>query len=330
MTVFVSFGIGAGLVAALLFSAVITGSPVGMLLWYLAPLPILIVALGWNQLSGLLASFVGAAATAALVRPSAGVAFALGPALPAWWLAYLALLGRPAGTTDAAPKEEFEWYPLGRLLLWIGLAASCVTLAATVTIGSGDYDLYRTRMVHLVGSLLRYQFGLQATADLPEIAGMSGADVVSAVVDLVPAGLAAVIALVLTLNLWVAAKAVSISGRLSRPWPVVPTARMPRLALVMFALGIPLALAWGFIGIAGIGIIGALAMAFALQGLAFLHAVTVGRPGRRILLSLAYFLALFFGQVFLPILTLTGLADTASPLRRRLISHHGVPHQPSP
>lgn len=325
MIVLVSFGIGAGLVSALLFSAVITGSPVGMVLWYLAPLPILIVALGWNQLSGLLASFVGAAATAVLVRPSAGIAYVLGPALPAWWLAYLALLGRPK-----APDGELEWYPLGQLLLWIGLAATCVTIAATVTIGSGTYDGYQTRMAHLIGGLLRYQYGIPATADLPDIAGVPGSEVVNAVVDLVPAGLAAVIALVLTLNLWVAAKAVAISGRLTRPWPLVPTARMPRLALAFFALGIPLALAPSFAGIAGIGAIGGLAMAFALQGLAFLHAVTLGRPGRRILLSLAYFLALFFGQVFLPILALTGLADTASPLRRRLIARHGLSHPPSP
>ena len=42
-------GIGAGLVSALLFSVVITGSPLAVLLYSAAPLPIFIASLGWNQ-----------------------------------------------------------------------------------------------------------------------------------------------------------------------------------------------------------------------------------------------------------------------------------------
>lgn len=38
----VAVGIGAGLVSALLFAVVITGSPLAMLLSYLAPLPVFI------------------------------------------------------------------------------------------------------------------------------------------------------------------------------------------------------------------------------------------------------------------------------------------------
>jgi hypothetical protein len=42
MTGLLTIGIGAGLASALLFAVVITGSPLGIVLSYVAPLPILI------------------------------------------------------------------------------------------------------------------------------------------------------------------------------------------------------------------------------------------------------------------------------------------------
>ena len=47
--------IGAGAAAALLFASIATGSIIATLLFYLAPLPILIAAMGWSHLAGLLA-----------------------------------------------------------------------------------------------------------------------------------------------------------------------------------------------------------------------------------------------------------------------------------
>src|SRR5215217_4333117 len=95
-------GIGAGVASALLFGVVITGSPLAMMLSFVAPLPIFIATLGWNHRCGLVASLTGAIALAFVFNVTAGVAYGLGWALPAWWLAYLALLGRPAadGATE--------------------------------------------------------------------------------------------------------------------------------------------------------------------------------------------------------------------------------------
>ena len=64
----------------------------------LAPLPILIAALGWSHWAALVAAPIGAA------RPRRGrawhflAAFLFGVGLPAWWLGYLALLARPGAT----------------------------------------------------------------------------------------------------------------------------------------------------------------------------------------------------------------------------------------
>ena len=54
-------GIGAGAAAALLFASVASGSMLATLLFYLAPLPILIAALGWSHWAALIAAAVAAA-----------------------------------------------------------------------------------------------------------------------------------------------------------------------------------------------------------------------------------------------------------------------------
>ena len=100
-----AIGIGAGLVSALLFGVVITASPLAMLLALISPLPIFIAALGWNHRLGLLAAVTGGIAMALALNVVAGVTFAVGLAIPSWWLAYLSLLGRPL------QDGKTEWYP---------------------------------------------------------------------------------------------------------------------------------------------------------------------------------------------------------------------------
>ena len=56
MVQIVLIGLGAGVAAALLFASVVSGSFAAIFLFYLAPLPILIAALGWSQWAGLIAA----------------------------------------------------------------------------------------------------------------------------------------------------------------------------------------------------------------------------------------------------------------------------------
>src|SRR6266576_1040447 len=91
----VLIGLGAGAAAALLFASVASGSLISILLFYLAPLPILIAALGWSHWAALIAACAAAAGLALIFGGFFFVAFLLGVGLPAWWLGYLALLGRP-------------------------------------------------------------------------------------------------------------------------------------------------------------------------------------------------------------------------------------------
>lgn len=320
----IGIGLGAGLVSALLFAVVITGSPLGVVLSYVAPLPILIAALGWNHRSGLVAVATGAVAVALVLRPSTGVAFAIGSGFPAWWIAYLALLGRPAASPPrpGAPPV-MEWYPLGRLLLWIALTAAAVILIGTVAIGRGNAEAYRSALSAAVETFLRVGERTGSGSPLPPVAGMEAASFIGLMVALLPVIAASVFCLFFTVNTWLAAKAVAVSGRLSRPWPYLPGTRMPPTALIALGAGVLAAFGPGFVSTAGTALVGALSMAFALQGLALLHHLTHGRPGRTGLLVGTYLLTIFFGGTILPLMTLMGILDSATQLRRRFALSSG-------
>src|SRR5436190_9379198 len=116
MVQIVLIGLAAGAAAALLLASFASGSLLSVFLFYLAPLPIMIAALGWSHLAGLIAATVAAGILAAVFGGLFCLAFLVGIALPAWWLSYLALLARPGDTASpgAATPGDFEWYPVGR------------------------------------------------------------------------------------------------------------------------------------------------------------------------------------------------------------------------
>lgn len=324
-----AISLGAGLSSALLFAVVVTGSPLAAMLSYAAPLPILIAAIGWNQLCGLAAAVVAAALLTTLLRPATGLAYVIGFGLPAWWIGYLVLLGRPVAAPplpgarpDAAATE---WYPLGRLLVWIAATAALIAFVGALAIGGGHHADYRRLVAGLVEAFARYEAGSGTDAALPPVAGLQADRVVRIVVAVIPVIAAAIFSLLLVANAWCAARVVAISGRLARPWPYLPATRMPAAALGLFACGVAAMFGSGYVGVAGGALAGALALAFALQALALLHVATAGRTGRGPLLGGVYILVVFFGGTVLPLLSLVGMLDTAIPLRRRLPSSVGRP-----
>ena len=316
-----AIGLGAGLVSALLFSVVITGSPLAIVLSYAAPLPILIAALGWNHRSGLLAVCTGAIAVSLVLRPTTGLAYALGSGFPAWWIAFLVLLGRPVvapgGLQAANAPVAMEWFPLGHLLAWIAGTATLVVLVGAIALGNGHYGDYSALLTRLLDNFLQTDLGSSGGTTAPA-EGAGGTQFRHLILKFVPMIVAAIFCLFFVVNAWLGAKAVQISGRLVRPWPMLFTARMPLLAVALLVGGLLAAFMPGYVGVGGTALAGAMAMAFALQGLALLHHVTMGRPGRLGILVCTYILTLFFGGTFLPLMAVAGVVDTTTPLRRRL------------
>jgi hypothetical protein len=303
--------LAAGSASALMFASIISGALISLVLFYLSPLPLMVTALGWGPLAATIGGIAAASGLGAMFGLPYCVAFALTVALPAWWLGHLALLGRPvpnaAPTTGAAPPAPtIEWYPVGRILLWIAAFAALTTMAALLTLGTDAETITAT----LRRGLLRI-LG-------PRDAAASG-DVerwVAALSVIAPPAAAIVSMLTLSLNLWLSGKIAATSGRLHRPWPDLRTAELPQMTLVVLSV----ALAFCFIG--GLAALfaqiatTALMMAYAFTGFAVLHTLTLALKSRAIWLSCTYAIVVVFGWPVLAMVAL-GLADAVFGFRER-------------
>src|SRR5947209_14633026 len=131
----------AGAASALMFASIVSGALISLVLFYLAPLPLMVASIGWGPLCATFGGIGAALGLGALFGLPYCLAFAITVALPAWWLGHLAMLGRPvpaaaAGNGAATAAPVLEWYPVGRILLWIAGFAVLTTIAALLTLGS--------------------------------------------------------------------------------------------------------------------------------------------------------------------------------------------------
>ncbi|SCY84969.1 DUF2232 domain-containing protein [Microvirga guangxiensis] len=304
---FIATGIGAGLVSALLTVVVVKETMLAVLLAMLAPLPVLIVALGWNHRSGLVATVIGGLAIAVFTAsPISAIGFVVITGLPAWWLAYLALLGRPAA------DGTIEWYPIGRLLGWVAATAALTIIATGIISSGGDYSVFQSRSRQISEAFVTMFFEApeQGTENVRE-------SLTETLATMAPALSAFGFTFFMGLYLWLAAKVVSASGRLPRPWPPVPGLEMPRTVLWALPAAFILTQFEGFAGALGYALFGALLMAFTLQGLAVIHDRTQGKPGRGFILVGLYTLLFLTQGIMITALSFFGFADTIFGFRRR-------------
>jgi hypothetical protein len=312
-------GVAAGLAAALLFASLVSGSLFSFLLFYLAPLPIMIAGLGWSHVAALIAALVAAAGLAAAFGGFLFAVFLVGLGLPAWWLSYLALLARPA----PASPQGWHWYPVGRLSLWAALLGALGIILAIPTFGT-DAQSFHAGVKHAFEQLLRAE--TDTPADIPlTLPGISDPDRFLDFLVLITPPLAAAVSILTSLaNLWLAGRIVKLSGRLRRPWPDLGMMALPRYAPALLAAAAAGILAGDLFGtVAGV-VAASLLLAYALVGLSVLHATTRGVNGRGFVLGGIYAAVAVFGWPAL-LLSLLGLADLALDFRRRAAKRRGLP-----
>ena len=309
MVQLVLIGISAGAATALLFASVASGSPLSVLLFYLAPLPILIAAMGWSHWAALIAAVVASASLAAVFGGFFFVAFLIGIGLPAWWLGYLALLARPTANPDG-----LEWYPVGHLVFWAAIVSALIVTAAVLNFGT-DAETFRSSL----RSGLERMFQLQ---ERPSTGGNAPAPRrdLSRLIDFLVAALPPAAAVLTTItsvvNLWLAERVVKISGRLRRPPSDIAAMQFPVYAPVLTALAVAASFLPGLPGILG-GVFGAsLLMAYAILGFAVVHVITRSLGGRPFLIGGIYVSVVVFGWPIL-VMALLGLAEAAFNLRGR-------------
>jgi len=296
--------LAAGCASALMFVSVVTGALISLVLFYLAPLPLLVAALGWGSATALAGGVVTCGAIGLILSPSYMTVFAVTVALPAWWLGRLAMLAR--STPQAGGGSALQWYPPGRLVLWIAAFASLTTIAALLTLGTDAATVNET-LKHGLTRILSAADGTEAT----------DADVlVTVLVAIAPAAATLVTMAALVLNLWLAARIAQTSGRLTRPWPALNLTEFPSSTLAALAIALLASFAGGLAAMFAQVVATALILAYALAGFAVLHTLTQSMATRGFWLAGTYALVAVFGWPLIAV-ALIGIADAVFGFRRR-------------
>jgi hypothetical protein len=320
MIAIVLIAIAAGCASALMFASIVSGALISLLLFYLAPLPLMMAALGWGPLSATIGGIAAATGLGAIFSLPYCIAFVVTVALPAWWLGHLALLGRPAtnsassgnGASPVAPA--LEWYPVGRILLWITGFAALTTMAALLTLGTDAATItgaLRRGLLRIIGPR-----NPTSTGEIEQW--------IDALVMVAPLAAAVVAMMTLTLNLWLAAKITATSGRLHRPWPDLKSTELPPMALAALCVAIAFCFTGGLLAILAQIVTAALMMAYALIGFAVLHTLTLALKSRALWLSSSYFIVVVFSWPVLAMVVL-GLADALLGIRQRFLQGRPPP-----
>jgi hypothetical protein len=299
--------IGAGLASALLFSLVTQATVFAIALAYLSPLPIMIAMIGFGRAAGLTATGVAILAVFAIafVQQSqnasggglaaaslSGATFALSLALPALWLSYLAALSRPKGEASwsiaSGPMRTFarDGYPLERLLAYAVAISTTVAVigAAFVSARHGGFESALNQADAALTPILE-----SLAADMPLPHGIDLHHLARLMAAAAAPAVAASTLLMLLFNLWLAGRVAQLSERLTRPWPDIPNElKLSRFFAPVLLGAIGVAFAGGLPGVISATVAAALAMAFALQGLAVIHDISRGWKYRMLLLGLIY------------------------------------------
>ena len=313
--------VAAGLASALMFASIVSGALISIVLFYLAPLPLMVAALGWGSATALIGGIVAALGLGGIFGFPYMAAFALTIALPAWWLGYLTLLARPVSNDPqlANLAPALDWYPTGRILVWTAAFATLTTISALLTLGTDAETItsaLRRGLLRIIGGR-----GTATPAGESEL-------VVDALVAVAP-GVATIIAMItLTLNLWLAAKITTTSGRLMRPWPDLRTTTLPKTVLGALLVAVVLCFTGGLLAMIAQIVSAALLMAYAFTGFAVLHTVTQAFSGRAFVLGAAYSGTLFIGWPLIGMIGL-GLADAVLGIRQAYWNRRGPPPLPT-
>ena len=328
MAIYVLIGIIAGLAAAALYATVITGAAVALILFYIAPLPLFIAGLGWGAVSAVAGGIAGTVALSAAVDFRLGGVFAITVALAPVVLSHLALKSRPLPAEEGQASPGVEWYPEGRLVIWTaGLAVILVTATLFVT-GTGPAQLRE-----LLGEMMQRIMDIQGTAGVPENPELQSRmkDFVDVAALFVPAISASVWIAATLLNMALASKVLTASGRNVRDWAPFRNLTLPAGTEYAFVISIACAfLLTGTFGLVAKTATLALLTAIGILGLATIHFLVKDLPTRVMMLTALYALLFVFpGIGVLPVLAIA-FGELIFGLRaRKQASGGSAPRPPS-
>ncbi|MGI9374136.1 MAG: DUF2232 domain-containing protein [Hyphomicrobiales bacterium] len=314
MAKYILLGIAAGLTSAALYATVFTGSVAALLMFYIAPLPLFVVGLGWGAISAGAGAVAGALALALAIDPKFGFVFAITVALAPAILSHLALRSRPVLDATGDPTGNREWYPEGGLVVWTAGLGIAILAATLVVTGLGPEKLVE------IAQQYKQLLHELAAGNEPEMQRMK--EQFSAFIEWVPPYIPAISASIWLfsnlINMLFAARILTISGRSVRPWAPFRKLTLPPATIIALILAIICAfLMTGILGLIAKTAAATLVIVYVLLGLAVFHDLVHGHAMRMVALVGIYFVLLTFsGLAVLPLIALA-LAETFLGLRAR-------------
>jgi len=304
----------AGLAAALLHASIVALTPLSALLFYLAPLPLFLIGLATGWTAALIGSAAGGVALSAFWGTKTGLFFLLTTAAGPVVLSKLAAISRPAAAQAREGEvrdKGLEWYPEGRLLLWIAAMAGAL-LTLVILIMGPDAESFRAALKELSARLAE---PLLKTLPAQQRTGLN--ELVDFLVLIAPVASAAAWFAAMTVNLLLSTQLLARWGKSPRPWAPFSSLAFPRAAGVALAAACALSLFPGTVGLIGSVFAAPLLSAFAVLGLAVVHALLLGHSARVALLAGLYVALILLSWIaLLPLLAL-GVAELGWNLRSR-------------
>lgn len=310
-------GIGAGLAAALLFAALISGTTLAFPLFILSPLPIAIAGLGFGTASGSVAAAVASAMIALYIGNIVGgiylILFAAPIAVAAHWIG----LSRPVPNSP----DRREWFPLSSVLARLAIVVAAAIVIVGILI---QYD--PTSLIDQTTTIMESwltQDAAGAGGDIPSKAELE--PLVRINFALMPFTTSSIALLILVFDTWLAARIVKMSSLLQREWTPLWSITLPLPIAAAFGVALVVSFVSGPVGLIAGAVAGSLGFAFALTGFGLLHAVLAGNGAKPFALIAVYVFSFVF-VVPVALLAFAGVADTLFHLRaRRLAGRAGNP-----
>jgi len=266
--------LAAGLLSAILFLSLVKGVAMGIVLSYVAPMPLMMAGLGLGMGISALAGVIGALAVAAVVGSFSILPFAIVAVLPALVVSKRALLWRTAeeGTT--------QWYPPGMILAWLTATGLALLLSGAVLV-SGHPEGIRAWVAEAISHTL--------TLMAAEVPAEARAQAVKWWTPLFPAMICGSWLMMAVVN---ATGAQGLLVRLSkaiRPSPAYGELSLPDwLALILAVSGLAALVGQGDAGYVAANVAVLALIPFALLGMTSVHRWAATRPNARLFLAAAY------------------------------------------
>ena len=290
--------------SVMLFSFLL-GNGLAFLLFYLTPLPIILIGIHYNWRYSLISSLI-TFFLIFLFNKNLALFFCISIAIPSIYLSYLTMLSKKF-------NETIEWYPVSLIFSKIIIISSILCIFGVFYFCT-DINTFQANIEITLDNMLELRPDMQNNLNNNSITYLI--KIVAPIMNLI-------IMITLIVNLWIASKILDYSKQLKRPWPTLRLLNLPPYYIYAYIiLLIGAILSSGIFQIIFISLTAALTFAYTIIGLSVIHTITIGISIRPLILAAMYTLIMFFLIVIIPI-AIIGILDFNFKIRNKYFKSIG-------